>query len=151
MVGAVNAQFPPCNICDDGEVIGSPDAILQAGLAGFLPEEITCGEVDGTEEFNIIQCNLLRLSGADATCNCEAAGQTPVATPTEPAPVEPAPTPAPVTPAPTDAPVVAVDPTAAPVIEVAPTATPVIEVVPTGTWFFVIFHCCFYIHSLSLF
>jgi len=149
MVGAVSAQWPPCNICDDGEVIGNPDAILLAGLAGILPEDTTCAELDGSEEFNVIQCNLIKIpapGGAVETCNCKAAVQTPVATPTGPPPSPDPVTPA-STPAPTDAPVVVVvlAPTGAPVVVVVeptmapmesavdPTAAPVIEVAPTGT------------------
>lgn len=125
LLGVANAQFPPCDICDDGEVITENGAILPEGFAGFLAEDMTCAQAqqmatDGG--FNIIQCNLLSFAEIASACGC---GET--STPVTPAPVTPAPTGPPVTTtaAPTDPPLPPTkSPTETPISTEAPTTTP---------------------------
>jgi len=128
VLGAVNAQYPTCNICNDGEAITKPDAILPQGFAGFLAEDMTCAETqqmatDGG--FNIIQCNLFSFADISSNCGCDE-----VSTPVTPAPVTTAaPTDSPVltTAAPTDSPIAVPTetPTEAPVSTNVPTSAPV--------------------------
>lgn len=138
-----------CSICPTTlPEVGLPDVVLEAGFAGVLLEDQTCGETEELAQagaFSRASCVLLRTSGVSNICGCQEADApipVPVAVPTRRPVAAPVPVPVPVAeptdapePAPTDAPVVAptdvpvVAPTEAPVV--APTEAPVVVVAPT--------------------
>lgn len=140
----VDAQLFPgssCSICPTTlPEVGLPDVVLDAGFAGVLTGEQTCGETEALAQsgaYSRASCVLLRTSGISNICGCQeenAPMPAPVAVPVRaPVPVptdapEPAPTDAPVA-APTDSPVAA--PTDSPIA--APTEAPAVVVVPTDS------------------
>ena len=111
--GAVYAQFPPCNICEEDGTVGNPDTVIPKGFANVLVQDMTCAEVqqmgaDGV--FNVLQCILLGQAGIVDSCGCGV-----VSTPVTPAPgtTEPPPSvpslapvaPVPITSGPTSVPI----------------------------------------------
>ena len=103
VAAAVNAEFPPCEICENGGAVGNPDTVIPQGFGNVLVQDMTCAEVqqmgaDGV--FNVLQCILLEQAGISDSCGC---GE--VSSPLEPAPMAP--------------------PTAPPVSPIAPEPVPV--------------------------
>jgi len=126
LLAAASAQFEPCSICDEGQEILNPDAIIDF----VLSSDLTCAEIESMAmegAYNVIQCNLIRAAEEQqGVCGCDP----PAAAPESPAPTD-SPVAAPVSPEPTDAPVaapVSPEPTEAPLaapVSPEPTESPV--------------------------
>lgn len=141
VAAAVNAQFPPCEICENGGSVGNPDTVLPEGFGIVLVQDMTCAEVQQMGEdgvFNVIQCGLLQQAGISDSCGC---GE--VSSPVTPAPITP-PTPPPLVPVvPVPLPTVPpVEATEAPMSIAATepptpatTEPPAAAILPTGTKF----------------
>jgi len=72
--GGVQAQYDPCSLCRDGQIITAGDSILEDGFAFVLDEALTCEAVQRMARagsFTNIECALLRSYGSATECGCQ--------------------------------------------------------------------------------
>ena len=72
--GGVQAQYDPCSLCRDRQIITAGDSILEDGFAFVLDEALPCDAVQRMAlagSFTNIECALLRSYGSATECGCQ--------------------------------------------------------------------------------